>query len=54
MKMFGQLVRTVVNVALLPVAVTKDVLTLGGAATGEPAATPRLIQQIKDDAGESE
>lgn len=50
MKLFGQLVRTAVNVALLPVAVAKDVLTLGGAATGEKAATPQALQQLKDEA----
>lgn len=30
MKLFGQLVRTVVNVAALPVAVVRDVATGGG------------------------
>lgn len=29
MKLFGQVVRTVVNTVLIPVAVAKDVLTLG-------------------------
>ena len=33
MKLFGQVVRTIVNVATLPVAVVKDVFTLGGIAT---------------------
>lgn len=30
MKLFGQVVRTLVNTALVPVAVVKDVVTLGG------------------------
>jgi len=30
MKLFGQLIRTAVNAALLPVAVAKDIVTLGG------------------------
>lgn len=35
MKLFGQIVRTLVNTAVLPVAIVKDVVTLGGVATGE-------------------
>ena len=45
MSLFGQLVRTVVNTAALPVAVAKDVLTLGGAATGEDR--PYTVQQLE-------
>lgn len=53
MKLFGQIVRTVVNTALLPVAVAKDVLTLGGAATGEREPyTVQQIEKLKDEAGE--
>lgn len=33
MKLFGQIVRTAINVATLPVAVAKDVVTLGGVMT---------------------
>lgn len=53
MKIFGQLVRTVVNVATLPVAVVKDVFTLGGVATenGQPYTVEKL-KQIKDEASE--
>ncbi len=53
MKIFGQLVRTVVNVATLPVAVAKDVFTLGGIATenGQPYTIEKL-KQIKDEASE--
>lgn len=53
MKLFGQVVRTVVNTALIPVAVAKDVLTLGGVATGEPAPyTVQQIEKLKDEARE--
>jgi hypothetical protein len=53
MKLFGQLVRTVVNTALIPVAVAKDVFTLGGVATGEREPyTAQQIQKLKDEARE--
>lgn len=53
MKLFGQVVRTVVNLVVLPVAVAKDVLTLGGAATGNPSTyTAEQIQKLKDEASE--
>jgi hypothetical protein len=53
MKLFGQIVRTVVNTALLPVAVAKDVLTLGGVLTenGEPY-TVEAMKRLKDEAEE--
>ena len=53
MKLFGQIVRTIVNVAVLPVAVVKDVVTLGGVATenGEPYVVEAL-KKLKDEAGE--
>jgi len=40
MKLFGQIVRTVINVATLPVSIVKDICTLGGIATenGQPYA----------------
>ena len=33
MKIFGQIIRTAVNIIGLPVAVAKDVVTLGGVIT---------------------
>ena len=51
MGLFGKLVATAVNVATIPVAVAKDVVTLGGVATEQPE--PYLVQklkQIKDEA----
>ena len=52
MKLFGQLVRTVVNIATLPVAVAKDVVTLGGALVDEESATKKNLQKLKDEASE--
>jgi hypothetical protein len=54
MKLFGQLIRTAVNVAMLPVAVVKDVVTLGGVCTKgdiEPY-TAEQLKRIKDEAKE--
>lgn len=53
MKLFGQLVRTVVNVATLPVAAVKDVVTLGGVALDRESFVVEKIQQIKDEASET-
>ena len=58
MKLFGQIIRTVVNVATLPVAIVKDVVTLGGTLTGDndwsldETFTAKKIDQIKDEAKE--
>jgi hypothetical protein len=51
MRIFGQIVRALVNVATLPVAVIKDVVTLGGVASdnGEPFIVSKL-KQIKREA----
>ena len=54
MKLFGQLVRTAVNIALLPVAVVKDVVTLGGVVTDENSAILDALKELKDEAEESE
>lgn len=53
MSFFGALVRTVVNVATLPVAVAKDVIEApNDAAMGHPIGqnTANKLQQIKDEA----
>ena len=58
MKLFGQIIRTVANVATLPVAVVKDVVTLGGTLTGDndwsldETFTAKKIDQIKEEAEE--
>ena len=51
MSLFGQFVATVVNVATLPVAVAKDIVTLGGVASDqdEPYIVQKL-REIKDEA----
>lgn len=58
MKLFGQIIRTVVNVVELPVAVAKDVLTLGGTVTNQNSCgtgqtyTRDQIEKLKRDAGD--
>jgi len=54
MKLFGQLIRTVVNVATLPVAVVKDVVTLGGAATDHGSYVAEALEQLKEEASEDD
>ena len=53
MKLFGQVISTIVNIAMLPAAIVKDIATLGGIATenGEPYTIEKL-RQIKDEASE--
>lgn len=54
MKLFAQLVRTVVNVVALPVEIVKDIGTLGGVCTKgefEPYTVERL-KKLADDAKE--
>lgn len=52
MSLFGAIVKTVVNVVTLPVAVVKDVVTLGNIASGDEPYTIQKIQQIKEEANE--
>ena len=52
MKFFGKLIRTVVNVAVLPVAIAKDVVTLGGVALDQRPATVQQLEKIKEEASE--
>ena len=53
MKLFGQLVRTVVNTALLPVEIVKDVTTLGGVATDQKKPyTLQRLEKLAQDASE--
>ena len=47
---FAAVVRTVVNVAVLPIAVVKDIVTLGGMATDRESYTAEQLQKIKDEA----
>lgn len=52
--LFGKLVRTVVNVTLLPVAVARDAVSLAGAIDndGRPH-TADALQRIKDEASDA-
>lgn len=54
MSLFGKIVRTAVNVATIPVAVAKDVVTLGNAANrgwyGCESYTTQKLKQIKEEA----
>ncbi len=55
MSLFGKLVKTFINVAELPVAVTKDILTLGGTVTEQDVPyTRQLVEKIKDEVEEEE
>jgi hypothetical protein len=52
-KLFGQLIRTTVNLVTLPIAVAKDIGTLGGVATDQREPyTVQKLRQLKDEAGE--
>jgi hypothetical protein len=52
-KLFGQIVRTLVNVAELPVEIAKDVVTLAGAATlQDKSYTRQQLEKIAEDASE--
>lgn len=51
MKIFGQIVRTAVNIVALPIAVAKDVVTLGNVGNGRPY-TVTAIKTLKDEAEE--
>lgn len=50
MGLFGKIVATAINVATLPVAVAKDVVTLGGSLTGTGSSTVKKLEQIKEEA----
>jgi len=54
MKLFGQIIRTVVNTAMLPAAAAKDVFTLGGTITKGKfeTYTAEQIEKIKEEAAE--
>lgn len=51
MGLFGKIVKTLVNVAGLPVAVVKDAVTLGNIASGDDQTyTRQQIEKIKEEA----
>lgn len=53
MRIFGQIIRTAVNTAMLPVAVAKDIVTLGGTLTERRTSyTTKQLEKLKDEAEE--
>jgi hypothetical protein len=53
MKIFGQIIRTVVNTATLPVALAQDAFTLGGLATEQRKPyTMQALEKLKREAEE--
>ena len=52
MKLFGQLTRTAINLALLPVAIVKDVVTLGNIVSGDSPYTVQQLEKLKEEAKE--
>ena len=50
MGLFSAIVKTVVNTVLLPVAVVKDIVTLGGLSTGKNQTyTEEQIEKLKEE-----
>jgi len=54
MGLFGKIVATAINVATLPVAVAKDLVTLGTAANSasQNSYTKQKLDQIKEEAND--
>ena len=51
MSLFRALVRTAVNVAMLPVAVVKDVVTMHGVSTHDgKSPLVKALEQLKEEA----
>lgn len=51
MSLFGKIVKTAVNVVVLPIEIVKDVYTLGGIATSqEKPYTLQQLEKIKEEA----
>lgn len=49
MSIIGKLFGVAIDVVKVPVAVVKDVVTLGGATTDEKPATPQALEDLMDD-----
>ena len=52
MSIIGKLIKTTIDIATIPVAVVKDVATLGGSITGERSAVSQKVEQLTEDVGE--
>lgn len=49
MGFFGNVFKLATDIVVAPIAVAKDVVTLGGALTDEEAATPQKLGDIAED-----
>ncbi len=50
MSLFGSILKTVVDTAILPIEIAKDVVTLGGVATGKSETyTSKQLNKLADD-----
>jgi hypothetical protein len=49
MGLFDALLETTIHVATSPLAVAKDIVTMGGAITDEPSAIARKVEQLGED-----
>jgi hypothetical protein len=47
--MFGSFIKLAMDVVTTPIAIAKDVITLGGAITDEPSALGEKADQIAND-----
>lgn len=53
MSLFGKIVKTAINVGIgLPVAIVKDVVTMGNVGSNSGPYTPRQLEKIKEEADE--
>jgi hypothetical protein len=52
MSIFGKILKTGIDLATTPIAVVKDIATLGGAITDEPSAIVRKVRQLGNDVEE--
>ena len=53
MGLFGQIIKTVINIATLPVDIVKDVVTLGGTMSEQDEPyTAQKLDKIKEEASE--
>jgi hypothetical protein len=52
MGIFGTLFKTAIDVVVLPIAVVKDVVTLGGELTEEESSVKSKLEDIKQDLDE--
>ena len=54
MSLFGAIIKTAVNITVLPIAVVSDIVTLGGIMTETPSAILKQIEKLKEEADDTE